>query len=571
MKFFHKLSLHKKIASITIFLITPVYLILFISFAWYQNQKQQDEQLHHYELLLQTAQQGIVRNSSNIESILNVFAYSDVLAKQLKPSNNYSDQVTTLLFDTLDEIKKVQTYLAPYHAEVTIIAPNDDILERLNAFEKMSRHSGNAAFASFYANSEQTRWQSAEIRPVYSSWNYSEKGKDVLAYYQKVYTIFAKSLGVVRCQVDMGTLFASLEDLPQLGDIRIWMGEDCIFSVGVQQPDAQPAKGSFRLSASSADSPYIITWDIAQASIARADSMDIYGAVFAIIAVLYLLTIAVTFILLRSVLAKLRFAVNSMAMLDVSKRHVQFPDMGNDEVGSIISDVNRLLQQNDAQHEALLEKERDKRHFQFSALQFQMNPHFLFNSLHWLQLKAEDLHMVPELGQAISNLGEIYRYNLSTQRASTLQGEIQHALAYISFMQVMKETEIIFDCHCPQSLHNRSIPRFTLQPILENAIKHGMHNGNPLIIRLGVSEQGGQLIVCIENDGKEVPGDRVDFVRSLIAKTTQEKQEGHVGLSNLAIRLRLIYGEDAQISFDSRRGKTTLTLRLPSANASFYI
>jgi LytS/YehU family sensor histidine kinase len=198
-----------------------------------------------------------------------------------------------------------------------------------------------------------------------------------------------------------------------------------------------------------------------------------------------------------------------------------------------------------------------------NALQSQVNPHFLFNSFHWLQLKMEEMNAEPGFCEAIAALSEVYRYNLSSQRFATLEEELKHVNAYVLYMQAVKGNKISLSVNCENRLYFVKLPRFTLQPILENAIKHGIENGNELCVAIDVQIKCDYLIICVNNNGKRIPDDRLAYINNDLLKDVSTDINESVGLKNLALRLRLSYGDSVQISINSNDDLTCIRLKIP--------
>ena len=281
-----------------------------------------------------------------------------------------------------------------------------------------------------------------------------------------------------------------------------------------------------------------------------------------------LLLLAVSHIQVRKMLSHLEQTRKAVIGLpegaDLSSR---LPDTWNDEAGELAAAFKRLNSRVNEYYHRLLQEEKDKRHAQQIALQYQLNPHFLFNSLYWLQLQLENRDMDDTLSDAIAQLGQVLHYNLEEQLTATLMEEKQMAQAYVSFMSSMKGSEISLDIDLPQSLRCSTVPRFTLQPLLENAIQHGFVKGAPLHLHVSFQAKhgGSALHITVANDGKPIPPDRLAQLNAYLQQPAEDHPAGGVGLRNIKRRLVLFYGETVSMTVASDVQNTQVTITLPAS------
>ena len=241
---------------------------------------------------------------------------------------------------------------------------------------------------------------------------------------------------------------------------------------------------------------------------------------------------------------------------------IHLPDEGNDEVGCVVRAFNSLFERLERKNAELLQKERDKRHSQLQALQYQLNPHFLFNSLHWLQLRLEERGVDSETSESITQLGSVLRYNLSESLEATLAQEADQLQAYVGFMSEMKEQPIALRLAWPQTLNGVKVLRFVLQPLVENALRHGLVRGRSMLITVSAAVGGGWLTIRVENDGRSIDPQTLARLRAVFDRKTSDAAAG-IGLNNLVYRLSLRYGMHYQLEVESGEGCTAFIIRIP--------
>jgi two-component system sensor histidine kinase YesM len=192
------------------------------------------------------------------------------------------------------------------------------------------------------------------------------------------------------------------------------------------------------------------------------------------------------------------------------------------------------------------------------ALREQINPHFLYNTLDLMNWMA-----VKEKAFAISDLAKtlctFYKKSLGNgEEFVTVANEIEHIRTYTEIQNIRFDNRITLRVHVPEDMFDLQIPRLTMQPIVENSIKHGLlekedHDG---LITITGEMEGDMAYIYITDNGIGIPSDKLknfDF---------DKKKEGY-GLYNINMRLMLEYGDDCGIRIKSKSGEgTTVTIVL---------
>ncbi len=186
------------------------------------------------------------------------------------------------------------------------------------------------------------------------------------------------------------------------------------------------------------------------------------------------------------------------------------------------------------------------------ALRAQINPHFLFNSLNTI---AAQVHQDPDIAEAMTlRLARIFRYVLSqTERSfSPLREEIDFLRAYLDIEQMRFGERLRVEFRVAESLCDRPVPSLILQPLVENAIKHGFAPKlGECRLLIGGDAIGRQLVLSVEDNGVGAP-------------MAGARPAPGVGLRNVQERLATVYGNLAYLSFDSRRQRgSRATMYLP--------
>lgn len=245
-----------------------------------------------------------------------------------------------------------------------------------------------------------------------------------------------------------------------------------------------------------------------------------------------------------------------------------------DEIGKLSQNFNNML---DKVSELLVltkEQERLKRDAEFEALQAQINPHFLFNtlsSIRWAAAAYGD-EKVEDMVHALSIL---LRASITNgQEMVSLESEINILKNYLDLIQMKQGTTIIFECNIDESIMKYRIPHLLLQPIVENSILHGFEDRNePGVIRITAIAAEELLKIELTDNGKGLQGDTLDSILNRESQALDDKKYyKSVGLKNIHDRLKLIYGQNYGIDIcDGEKNGTKVTLYMPFQKGGEHI
>ncbi len=228
---------------------------------------------------------------------------------------------------------------------------------------------------------------------------------------------------------------------------------------------------------------------------------------------------------------------------------------------SSISDVQQLKEELNNRM-SLLKKARS------IALQSQINSHFLFNTLENIKWKVmEFTNGENEGSHMISNLSKLLRIGLDTKEyMNTLRNELEHVRIYLEIQKVRYEDkfQVVYDIE--EETLETVLPKITLQPIVENAIYHGIKPTNKkctLTIKSYISED--RVLIEINDDGTGIEEEKCSLINNEL-QTEYIKEENHIGIKNVNQRIKLSFGENYGIEIKSRvNNGTSIIIAIPSA------
>jgi len=174
---------------------------------------------------------------------------------------------------------------------------------------------------------------------------------------------------------------------------------------------------------------------------------------------------------------------------------------------------------------------------ELALLQSQINPHFLFNTLNVIN-SLSSLEHAPKTGEMIQCLSELLRYNLLNQKSTVpLEDEIDLVTSYIHIQKTRFGDKLSYEQKIDKDCLNISIPAIILQPLLENAVKHGLEPiSRPGKVSLTVQKTGSHILIEVTDNGKGITRDRIDEIMD-----TDRPMES-MGIRNVMRRLELRYG-----------------------------
>lgn len=228
-----------------------------------------------------------------------------------------------------------------------------------------------------------------------------------------------------------------------------------------------------------------------------------------------------------------------------------------DEIGELAQQFNEMLDQ----MEELKQKEYQTKQLlnraEYKALQAQVNPHFLYNTLDTMASIAE-IRNCPEVSHMSQSLALIFRYSLNMKDPfSTVENEIVHLKNYIYVMDMRMHDNIQYTFDVDEMTLKSKLPRLSLQPIVENAINHGLRNKRgKKKIGIQIKREQMDLVICIEDNGVGLDASAIN--ESLRKNELDFVEKGNsIGLHNINARLKMLYGNQYGMHLESMLGEGT--------------
>ena len=236
-----------------------------------------------------------------------------------------------------------------------------------------------------------------------------------------------------------------------------------------------------------------------------------------------------------------------------------FQKSKHEEIDYVSLSILRTFVEHDYYKVRLSEQELRRRTLELLALQAQMSPHFLFNTLTSISFKAMALTGKPnDLTRMIEHLSAILGYALKDPRRTvSLREEIEHARHYLEIQQLRFKDSIRCQWRVEEAVLDAACPRLLLQPLVENATEHGRRAaGAPRMnVVVAAALDKGLVRITVSDDGEGIGPEQLEAIKREAA--AEEFSVDHIGLSNTLKRIKLIFGEESSYDIRSEVGSGT--------------
>ncbi|MGI5931739.1 MAG: cache domain-containing sensor histidine kinase [Eubacterium sp.] len=237
-----------------------------------------------------------------------------------------------------------------------------------------------------------------------------------------------------------------------------------------------------------------------------------------------------------------------------------------DEVGNIYRSYEQLIDRLNVLIRENYVKDLEKKDAELALLQSQINPHFLYNtldSINWMALaNGED-----EISRMVTALSDTFRLSLIRNNSSfiSLEQEFQYISSYLVLQKFRYGKRLDYEILVPDPMPRLFLPRFILQPIVENSLKHGIdlqEDGGRIEVKLDI---GADVVITVTNDGSEIDLAKMERLLAFHPKKNEIlvfQKEGY-GVQNINRRIKILCGERYGLSYEKTENRTICRVRLP--------
>lgn len=257
--------------------------------------------------------------------------------------------------------------------------------------------------------------------------------------------------------------------------------------------------------------------------------------------------------------------VEMMQCFSVDGKYTPIPIYHNDELGKLATQFNEMCEKLDLQIKMHYKAEVGRRTAELNALQAQINPHFLYNTIESIRMCAIENHdfVVSEM---LIQLGRLFHWMIQLDKQIVyIEDEIEYNESYLNLQSLRYQGSFQSNFDVQEETLYLGIPKFTLQPIIENALRHGLFdNGIPGQIDVTAYLQDSSLFLKVSDNGCGMDKNTLKELQHHIIDTNPNPNYG-IGLRNVHSRIQLLFGPKYGLSVESiPEIGTTVTITLPA-------
>ncbi|MHB8066130.1 MAG: sensor histidine kinase, partial [Ruminiclostridium sp.] len=266
-------------------------------------------------------------------------------------------------------------------------------------------------------------------------------------------------------------------------------------------------------------------------------------------------------------------AMKGMNIQNISNSHIEINR--EDELGFLHKTFNTMTKEMDHLVTWIYKEQITRKEAEIKALQSQINPHFLFNTLESINWMAQ-LNNVPEISETVSDLGALLEASIGRDdRLITIEEEFMYIDKYIALLKRRFEDKITLNKEVDPQVLYVMIPRLLIQPLIENAVYHGVENsrGNGIITLVANIQDDLIIIEVIDNGNGISTEDQLKLNKALnidndsYFKSLSSKKNKSIGIDNVNRRIKLFYGEKYGLRIESKLNiYTKVSVSLPVQN-----
>ncbi|MEL7607881.1 MAG: sensor histidine kinase [Bacillota bacterium] len=285
-----------------------------------------------------------------------------------------------------------------------------------------------------------------------------------------------------------------------------------------------------------------------------------------------LLSVAIITLCISTAIAFVAYAITqpinrlSEAMRSAQEHNfdIRLPNRRKDEIGKLTDSFNYMIGRINTLVNTVYQEKLAQKNAEIKALQAQINPHFLYNtldSINWMLLDRG----AKDISDIVLSLGSLMRYCTDTKTPLVrLEEEFEYAACYLRIQKNRLEERLRYEMELPDPIRNVQVPKFILQPLVENAILHGIEPCKRQgLIRIVAEDAGAMVAITIEDNGVGIPD---EILAALNACLDTQHRQGGIGLFNVDKRLRLYYGEEHRLKVYNTRQGARIMLTIPKAH-----
>ena len=293
-------------------------------------------------------------------------------------------------------------------------------------------------------------------------------------------------------------------------------------------------------------------------------SNKIKNLMIVIMIIIIIISYALSWLISKSSVKRIINLMNKMKHVQEGNLNVKIESKSGDEIGRLTDSFNYMVKRIRILVEEQYQNGKEIKNLELKALQAQINPHFLYNTLETINWKAID-NGVPEISEITQALARFYKLSLNKGKDIVrIEDEINHIKTYVQIQNMRFDNKINLVIDIDREIYNYKILKLILQPVVENSIYHGILENKESqkgTITIGGRFDGGDIILTVRDDGV---GMEEKKAMEILKEESTDEHHGY-GVRNIHHRITLIYGTQYGLLYRSSSGKgTTVKIKIPA-------
>ncbi|WP_257452218.1 sensor histidine kinase [Paenibacillus soyae] len=556
-------------------IIVVVLVILYANYLKAAEVVEKKNSEYHTEMIAQI-NRTIASNTDAIKRVLLSVAYNPKIVQrylvETDPVEKYIQYTNLVSYLTdMKNMKDGILDIALISTDGTTFSLSGDINNLLPIAEEIPRR------GSFYFSGVQKMryYQNRDVfvvgSPIYTMMDYDNESKS----------------GLIMLVLDANMLLGSPPNQERLGGSKLYALDRHGNVFYANDPEAQSGTPYAEIVSEESDASFFIQRgaipDIKGELVLKLPRSELLSGVeeirrvslLILFAALLLLTVPFLLIvgnILRPLKKLMRF-MNDFKLGHLRNLNNRISLQGYAEITSMASDFNRMLDEIDGLTKQLLDSntklygaELVKKQSELAFLQSQINPHFLYNTLESIKGMAVE-EGSDKIFHMVKSLAFVFRYSIKGADFVTLQEELTLVKSHVHIQQIRFGNRFNVDYAIPDSLLDCQVPKMILQPLVENAIFHGIEpRTQGGLLEIAAEQREGALWLTVSDNGAGMSEEQLRMLRERLAfvQDMTDDQRSNIGLVNVNNRIKLYYGEAYGITIASKADDgTTATISMP--------
>lgn len=290
-------------------------------------------------------------------------------------------------------------------------------------------------------------------------------------------------------------------------------------------------------------------------------------------AIILCFSIFISYLFSKKIYSPIKRLEHGIKTIQTGNFNIELKVNERNELEYLVESFNTMASKIDLLIKEKYEEEIQKKNAQYNFLRAQINPHFIFNTLQIIASLAI-VNKVPDIVNVVNNLSKIIRYSIeNTSTVITLKEEIGNVTCYLEIQKLRFKKSLNYEIIIDESLHDLPIIPMILQPLVENAINHGLKD-KPVngFIKIEAIATSANVVIQISDNGTGMDEESLNLLRAKVNRSMHNFQKDevnsnhpnnrssgyHVGLRNINLRLKIYYGDEYGIKISSKQYEGTI-------------